>query len=56
MTESEKKAAVEARNAYAREWRKKNPDKVRANNKAYWMRRVAKEEAARKEAGEGKNG
>jgi len=55
MTESEKKAAAEARNAYAREWRKKNPDKVRANNKAYWMRRAAKEEAARKEAGGGKH-
>lgn len=56
MTESEKKAAVEARNAYAREWRRKNPDKVRANNRAYWARRAAKEDAARKEAEEVKNG
>lgn len=56
MTESEKKAAAEARNAYAREWRKKNPDKVRANNKAYWARKAAQAEAVRKEAEEGKNG
>lgn len=40
MTESEKKAAREARNAYARRWRKKNPDKVRANNQAYWARKA----------------
>lgn len=46
MTESEKKAAKEARNAYAREWRKKNPDRVQANNQAYWVRKAKREETA----------
>ena len=27
---------------YQRAWRKKNPDKVRAQNKAYWERRAAR--------------
>lgn len=49
MDANEKKLAAEARNAYARKWRAANPDKVRANNANYWLRRAAKE-AARKEA------
>ena len=52
MDANEKKLAAEARNAYARKWRAANPDKVRANNANYWLRRAAKE-AARKEAEEG---
>ena len=56
MDANEKKLAAEARNAYARKWRAANPDKVRANNANYWLRRAAKE-AARKEAEEaGKDG
>lgn len=56
MDTNEKKLAAEARNAYARKWRAANPDKVRANNANYWLRRAAKE-AARKEAEEaGKGG
>ena len=56
MDANEKKLAAEARNAYARKWRAANPDKVRANNANYWLRRAAKE-AARKEAEEaGKGG
>lgn len=51
MDVNEKKLAAEARNAYARKWRAANPDKVRANNANYWLRRAAKE-AARKEAEE----
>lgn len=51
MDANEKKLAAEARNAYARKWRAANPDKVRANNANYWLRRAAKE-AARKEAEE----
>ena len=51
MDANEKKLAAEARNAYARKWRAANPDKVRANNASYWLRRAAKE-AARKEAEE----
>lgn len=42
MNEEEKKLAAEARNAYAREWRAKNPDKVRKNNANYWLRRASK--------------
>lgn len=45
MDEEKKKAAAEARNAYAREWRAKNPDKVRANNKRYWERKAEREAA-----------
>ena len=51
MDVNEKKLAAEARNAYARKWRAANPDKVRANNANYWLRRAAKE-AARKDAEE----
>lgn len=52
MDANEKKLAAEARNAYARKWRAANPDKVRANNANYWLRRAAKD-AARKEAEKG---
>lgn len=34
-------AARVARNAYAREWRKKNPDKVKAATSRYWMKKAA---------------
>ena len=42
-------AGRQARNAYAREWRAKNPDKVRKYNNDYWARKAARdngEEAA----------
>ena len=43
MTEKQiKQAMAEERNAYMREWRKKNPDKVRESNSRYWRRRVEK--------------
>ena len=45
MDENEKKRAREARNAYARKWRAANPDKVRANNANYWLRKANKEVA-----------
>lgn len=32
--------AVEERRRYFREWRKKNPDKVRKHNRNYWRRRA----------------
>lgn len=34
--------AVELRRAYQREWRRKNKDKVRANNLRYWERKAQK--------------
>ena len=47
MDANENKMAREARNAYARKWRAANPDKVRANNANYWLRRASKEAAER---------
>lgn len=37
MTES----AKAARRQYEREWRAKNPEKVRARNERYWARKAA---------------
>lgn len=39
--------ALEIRRAYYREWRKKNPDKVREKNRKYWEKKA--EELQRKE-------
>lgn len=30
----------QAKNAYMREWRRKNPDKVKRNNERYWLRKA----------------
>lgn len=43
--------AKEARAAYQRNWRKKNPERVREINERYWMRRAEKELAKRSENG-----
>lgn len=48
MKETKSSPAKEARNAYARKWRAKNPDKVKAAQERYWDR-VA--ERAEKESG-----
>lgn len=43
--DSEKKLDEQARTvraAYFKEWRRKNPDKVRENNRKYWQRRAAR--------------
>ena len=37
------KAAREAAAAYAREWRKKNPDKCREARQRYWERKAAQQ-------------
>lgn len=42
MTQVEIDAMKAARNAYRREWRKKNPDKVKAAQERYWLKRAAK--------------
>ena len=42
MDANERELAAAARNAYAREWRAKNPDKVRKNNANYWLRKANK--------------
>ena len=43
------KAAREAKNRYLREWRKRNPERVRAAEERYWARK-AKEEAKESDA------
>lgn len=35
-------AAKEERLKYYREWRRKNPDKVKQHNKNYWLKRAEK--------------
>ena len=37
--------AAEERREYFRQWRAKNKDKVRENNRKYWERRAAKKAA-----------
>lgn len=37
---AEKKAAIEARRAYQREWRAKNRDKIRATEERYWAKKA----------------
>lgn len=38
---AEKRAAIEARRAYQREWRAKNRDKIRASEARYWAKKAA---------------
>ena len=38
-----KEAGRKAKNAYARAWRAKNPDKVRQYNADYWTRKAARD-------------
>ncbi len=42
LSESAKKSRAE----YFREWRKRNPDKVRENNRRYWERQAQKLQAS----------
>lgn len=35
------KTAAEIRREYLREWRKKNPEKMKEYNRAYWDRKAA---------------
>lgn len=49
MSEEIERMAKEMRNRYAREWRKKNPQRVRESNRRYWMRRAEREAFERKE-------
>lgn len=38
--------AAAARRAYKREWARKNPDKVKAQQERYWTRKADKQDAA----------
>ncbi len=57
MAETEKLARA-ARNAYRRAWAKNNPDKVKAQQERYWVKRAEREAAQagreRKEAEDGR--
>lgn len=33
-------AAVQARREYQRQWRRNNPDKIRATNRRYWEKKA----------------
>lgn len=48
------RAAKEQRNAYLREWRKKNPDKARAISARYWAKKAEIASAKSKEGDHGK--
>ena len=42
MSAIEQEKARQARNQYAREWRARNRDKVKASNERYWARKAVK--------------
>lgn len=46
MSDLDMEKARAAQRAYAKNWRRKNPDKVRENNLRYWARRAEREELA----------
>ena len=51
LTEKElKEKARLARNRYAREYRRKNPEKIKAINERYWVKKALKLEAIQKKA------
>lgn len=51
MKKVKKKIITEARRAYLKEWRKKNPDKVRSYQERFWLKK-AEEYLARQKEGE----
>lgn len=46
---NQNKDAQKARNEYARRWRANNPDKVKAAQERYWVRRAEREAAEQQE-------
>jgi hypothetical protein len=46
MSQEMSKEAIAARRAYQRQWRAKNPDKVRQYNRAKWERAAERAKAA----------
>lgn len=48
--------AAALRRQYIREWRKRNPEKVRQYNQDYWIRRAERETALVTEEGEKTDG
>ena len=39
LTQQEQDAIREARRQYKAEWRRKNPDKIKAANDRYWLKK-----------------
>ena len=46
MNDAMEQAAIEARRRYHKQWRQKNPEKVKAANDRYWARRAERETRA----------
>lgn len=46
MTAEQREAVRKARNAYVREWRKKNPEKVKKYWERYWLKKAQEQEQA----------
>lgn len=46
MNDAMAQAAIEARRRYHKQWRRKNPEKVKAANDRYWARRAEREAQA----------
>ncbi len=44
INEQKKKELRQMRNEYARNWRRKNPEKVQAINEKFWERRLAEKQ------------
>ena len=49
QAEAAKQLARKTRAAYMRRYRREHPDKVRAINEAYWLRRAIREDRAGKQ-------
>lgn len=52
LSETQREAIKQARREYQREWRRKNPDKVKAAQERHWLRKaaqLAKEQEAENE-------
>lgn len=50
MTEREKQLIKEARAAYARKWRKENPERAKEIQEQYWLRKIKAMQEATKES------
>lgn len=51
MSDQQREAARRARNAYLREWRRRNPEKYQAQQDRYWMRKAEQMQKDRTDIG-----
>ena len=54
MESAQEQAARDACNAYNREWRARNKDKVKIYNRTYWAKKAAQKAAQKAQGKEGK--